>query len=599
MKIKYTRRQVPVNKALVFLLTLTLVFVQSCTRHASVMSRRTATGHQAYHPVHPHNLSTYIRAVLKISEEKTAGQDAASKKLLAENPELAALAGRVESDPADSAARLALARGYLEAGLLSSAHHEFSMLSSATPNAETEIGLSEIWTRWGDLALATQYVRSALNLQPDSVPAWEQAGRLALRGGDAKAAASAFDTALRFRPSDPVLLANLGYSHLLAGEWDAARVSLQKAVDLDGSLVQARNNLGIVLAQLGQKEPALAQFSAVSDRATALNNLGVVYLENRDWSEASTTFREAVALKPDYSKAQENLSQAESMTAPPAVIMLPSAPSPDPAPQTTNQYTSSAAPDTRAGLNMQRPVPSVPAEAGIQPDPVRPPSRIPAAEARMILRDQFSVVSKNDPPPTVVYLGTPRDAGSAGWTPPLPPEAGLELVTPSSGPALLHSSLEEVEAPWENLKRFQPARLSRRLGEIVVTRTLERAFKDCSANKESLNRREILASGPVLEVVGPHPVAVQLRPSLRSPGYSRLADLRSHLQITTVLAASHPGALKPTKERETSMGVVVLIVLMGAAVGAVIGLLLSGPLGALVLGIIGVLLALAIVLLEL
>ena len=74
---------------------------------------------------------------------------------------------------------------------------------------------------------------------------------------------------------------------------------------------------------MGDRERAIREFMAVNDPAGAFNNLGVVYMSQKNWIEARDAFRRAVALDPKHEKAQTNLAEAEDHLPPPAVVNLP------------------------------------------------------------------------------------------------------------------------------------------------------------------------------------------------------------------------------------------------------------------------------------
>jgi Tfp pilus assembly protein PilF len=83
--------------------------------------------------------------------------------------------------------------------------------------------------------------------------------------------------------------------------------------------VPALTNLGWLLLQQG----ALAEAEAVFNRALAasppkqpdaivLNNLGVIALKQGDYLRAREMFQRALAVNPNYSRAWQNLSSAET-----------------------------------------------------------------------------------------------------------------------------------------------------------------------------------------------------------------------------------------------------------------------------------------------
>ncbi len=76
----------------------------------------------------------------------------------------------------------------------------------------------------------------------------------------------------------------------------------------------AHNNLGIILAQKGLADEAIAQFRKAlevrPDNAEAQNNLGRALLQNGNADEAITHFQKALQINPGYAGAHNNLGNA-------------------------------------------------------------------------------------------------------------------------------------------------------------------------------------------------------------------------------------------------------------------------------------------------
>ena len=271
----------------------------------------------------PATLSEFIRSVLKISQENTQAADEAAKRLLDQKPELADLSRRVAEDAKDLDARRALAAAYMEEGLYSNAFQVYQGIRTLAPDDPgVELAIARIWDRWGDYALARQYAERALVLDSRLAGGLDLLGRIHLHRKDPDAALSAFLTALRYDPENASVLANTGYAFLTRGDWAPARRYLERAVERDASLAEARNNLGIALAHLGDRDGALRQFAAVSRPAVAFNNLGVVNLAQGRFDLARDAFRQALVLDPDYPIARANLSEAGAHLPPPTVVNL-------------------------------------------------------------------------------------------------------------------------------------------------------------------------------------------------------------------------------------------------------------------------------------
>jgi tetratricopeptide (TPR) repeat protein len=224
-----------------------------------------------------------------------------------------------------------LAAAYLEHGLFIHAFHLYQQLRVAQPmDASAEIGLARIWDEWRDYGLALDHAHRAVSLEPQSALVLDVKGRIHLHRGEIDVALASFLAAIPLAPEDAPLLANAGYDYLLQGEFEKARPYLERAVEIDASIAQARNNLGIVLTHFGEHEGALENFMAANSLAAAHNNLGVALLAERQWKAAQQQFKEALAINPSYALAARNLKEAESHLPPPPIRTIQSFPQPVP-----------------------------------------------------------------------------------------------------------------------------------------------------------------------------------------------------------------------------------------------------------------------------
>ncbi|HSQ19335.1 MAG TPA: tetratricopeptide repeat protein, partial [Blastocatellia bacterium] len=310
---------------LVFILVMTL---PGCTHRRSVsVAPRANPQKDTSLTGSPSELSNFIQATLRISQENTVAAEEALKKLHKRRPYLAELASRIAANGNDVDSRRQLAEAYMEEGLLPYAFQMYQEIQSIKPNDSlSEVGVARVWDQWGDFGIAHQHAERAVILEPKSAEALEALGRINLHQNQLDQALSAFLSAIAIKPQNASLLSNAGYVFLKRGDLLQARLYLENAVAVDDSLVEARNNLGIVLARMGERDRALHEFMAVNDPAAAFNNLGVVYMEQKRWSEARDAFRRALALQPGHAKARANLVEAEAHVPIPTIINLPGRP---------------------------------------------------------------------------------------------------------------------------------------------------------------------------------------------------------------------------------------------------------------------------------
>jgi tetratricopeptide (TPR) repeat protein len=72
-----------------------------------------------------------------------------------------------------------------------------------------------------------------------------------------------YDRLLRDQGGDPRYLVGRGYVQRLMGDYEAARASAERALELDESLIGAHYLLGLVLLDVGNAEDAIAEFELI------------------------------------------------------------------------------------------------------------------------------------------------------------------------------------------------------------------------------------------------------------------------------------------------------------------------------------------------
>ena len=280
-----------------------------CVSHTSV--RKDLKAGKSYEPVKPASLSEYIRAVYKVEHENNNKQAEERAALLAQSPELADLSSRVDRNPADRDAAGRLAAAYIDHQLFWSAYELLTSAQAASPDdVAINLNLARVWDGWGEYDLALSYGERAIGTGAASAQAYEVLGRIHLHRSDPAQAIASFTEAAQ-RENKPSILSNLGYSYILAGDWETARTTLEKAVELDDAMAEAHNNLAIVLTKLGDEEGALQQLSKTGKPPVAMNNMGVLYLQENKLDRARYFFEEAVRLEPTYEIALQNLRAVE------------------------------------------------------------------------------------------------------------------------------------------------------------------------------------------------------------------------------------------------------------------------------------------------
>ncbi len=124
--------------------------------------------------------------------------------------------------------------------------------------------------------------------------------------GNMEMAWNNYEAALKFRPNDPVILNNYGYSHYLSGDWVEAQQYFQMSIAIDQNYEQGWRNLGLVLIRRGDLRGAEDAFGRIMERHKSLNTVGYVLLLEKEYEGAIRYFNQAIITAPSYYEAAEN-----------------------------------------------------------------------------------------------------------------------------------------------------------------------------------------------------------------------------------------------------------------------------------------------------
>lgn len=161
------------------------------------------------------------------------------------------------------------------------------------------------------LDIARDYLARAVQADARRWAAWNALGIVADERQNYAEAAMHFERGLAIVPEHPRLLANLGWSKVLAGELQAGEQLLRRSLETAPDSLVTRSNLAFVVALQGNYEDARKLYGEMYDPAVAANNIGYAALLRRDRHSAEDYLREAISLKPSfYEKASNNLKIA-------------------------------------------------------------------------------------------------------------------------------------------------------------------------------------------------------------------------------------------------------------------------------------------------
>ncbi len=166
----------------------------------------------------------------------------------------------------------------------------------------------------GDYAGAEKAFRSALVLDPKSVPILNNLAICVVRQQREQEAIALYERALRLKPDDSVTQRNLGVAYFRAHEYKPALPLLQ-AYAKETSSYQALDLTGLDLFALDRYSEAAQYLEAAhklepTDLQT-LDMLGKAYLRTKNYSAVTGVFSQIMAIHPDSAEAHVMMAMAD------------------------------------------------------------------------------------------------------------------------------------------------------------------------------------------------------------------------------------------------------------------------------------------------
>lgn len=200
----------------------------------------------------------------------------------------------------------AVADRYARLGVLDTAMDYYAASLKMDPRYVPALdGAARVWRDWGDIGAALGAAYRATYFAPDAPEPWNTLGTILQAGGHPGPAEAAYRTAIARDPGAAYARNNLCYLAFLQGRGDEAREQCAAAVDVDGRLVAARNNLGLVHAASGDRAGAFEAFRAGGSEAAAHYNIGIVLLAEREYDAAVLAFEAAYKADPEFVEAHD------------------------------------------------------------------------------------------------------------------------------------------------------------------------------------------------------------------------------------------------------------------------------------------------------
>lgn len=111
-------------------------------------------------------------------------------------------------------------------------------------------------------------------------------------------------------PNNPQALNALAIYHIQKGEWGAARLLLERAVEKNKDVAGLHNNLGVISLKEDNLEAAIGHFKTAYEKdsrnSNVLNNLGSIYVKYLDYGKADKMISDAYSTAPDSVSVTNN-----------------------------------------------------------------------------------------------------------------------------------------------------------------------------------------------------------------------------------------------------------------------------------------------------
>jgi tetratricopeptide (TPR) repeat protein len=261
------------------------------------------------------SMSEFIAKVRALTAQARPPVQGTATHIEAADPRLAAAIARADALPSPETLRQA-AEEYQRHRIADKAHDYLRRALALDPRDwATYDALARLWRDSGLPELALADGHRAVYYAPASAAAHNTLGTVLQALGQRRGAHQQYERALELDPKAAYALSNICYDWILDREPGKAVAACEAALKLDPSLSAAQNNLGLAHAARGDIDASRGAFQGAGDKATALYNMGIVYMARRQYTDAVTAFAAAQQARPSLRMAAVRAEQARKLAA--------------------------------------------------------------------------------------------------------------------------------------------------------------------------------------------------------------------------------------------------------------------------------------------
>lgn len=203
----------------------------------------------------------------------------------------------------------------LQQGRIDMAKKELRLELSQSPNHAYAMGLLALChSREKENDEAIQLIENAIGLEPNNTYLFYLQAHIYLQANRIEDAKAAANNGLLLSPNESSLFHVKGSIALFQDDWEEALYNAERGLEQNPEDVELINLRARALIQLNRRKEASATLDYALNKSPedplAHTNKGWVAIENDNYDEAVTHFREALRLSPTFQFAQSGLKEA-------------------------------------------------------------------------------------------------------------------------------------------------------------------------------------------------------------------------------------------------------------------------------------------------
>ena len=169
----------------------------------------------------------------------------------------------------------------------------------------------------GDLSKAETGFKAALAIDPDHLKSLVNLSRVQIERKRFDAALDTLMQAGDIEPTSNEVARLIGRAFHAQGRIDDAVEAYRHAIELDERDVWSMNNLALLFLEQKRAEEAMPLLLKATDLrkdvAAFHNNLGMAFEHTRRFNDAAAAYNDALSADPGYEKAKQNLARVEAV----------------------------------------------------------------------------------------------------------------------------------------------------------------------------------------------------------------------------------------------------------------------------------------------